>query len=60
MESQRAQLKVVHHQSAKMATSILFQGLQFLCERENSVCWRFVLLRTGLQQIYLQTNSGGL
>ena len=40
-----------------MATSDLILFLQFLCERENSVCWRFVLLRTGLQQIYLQIQA---
>ena len=38
-----------------MATSILFRGLQFLCERENSVHQRSVVLRTELQQTYLWT-----
>ena len=33
-------------------------GLQFLCVRENSVYQHSVLVRTGLQQTYLLTNSG--
>ena len=40
--------------------SILFQVVQFLCRRENSMHQSSVLLRTGLQQTYLWTNSGSL
>ena len=56
--AESTQLKI--STKCKMAASILFQGLQFLCGRENSVHQRFVLLKTGLQQIYLRSNSGGL
>ena len=48
------QLKVPTSSKCKMVTPILFQGLQFLCERENTVYQRPVLLRTGLQPTYLR------
>ena len=60
MKSQNAQLKVATSSKFKMAASILFRGLQFLCERENSVHQRSVVLRTGLQQTYLREISGNL
>ena len=60
MKSQKAQLKVATSSKFKMATSILFRGLQFLCERETSVHQGSNVLRTGLQQTYLRANSGGL
>ena len=59
MKLQIAQLKVVRLSSKfKIAASILFQGLQSFCERENSVHQHFVVLRTVLQQTYLQAKSG--
>ena len=59
MKSQIAQLKVVRLSSKFIiAASILFQGLQSFCERENSVHQHFVVLRTALQQTYLQAKSG--
>ena len=44
----------------KMAASILFRGLHFLCERENSVHQPSIVLRTGVQQTCLRTNSNRL
>ena len=45
MKSQNAQLKVATSSKFKVATSVLFRGSQFLCERENSVHQRSVLLK---------------
>ena len=44
MKLQSAQLKVSTSSKCKIATGILFQGLQFLCGRENSVHQCSVLL----------------
>ena len=44
----------------KMAASILFRGLPFLYERENSVHQPSIVLRTGVQQTCLRTNSDRL
>ena len=41
-----------------MATLTSIQSLQILCGRENSVDQRSVLLRTELQQTYLQQARG--
>ena len=60
MKLQNVLLKVATSSKFKMAALILFRGLQFLCERENSVHQHSVLVRSGLQQTYLRANSGGL
>ena len=61
MSNQNAERTInITSSKCKMAALIFVQSLQILCGKENSVDQRSVLLRTELQQTYLQTSSGSL
>ena len=59
MKSQNAQVKVARPQSSKWLPQFYSKVCNF-CAKERNLWYSALVLRTELQQTYLQANSSGL